>query len=145
MKFKSTLIVVFSKFHTVVLRITKGKLMGRLVGLDMLLLTTVGKKTGKKRYTPLLFKKVDSNFYCAGSFGGSDKAPQWYTNILSNPEVEILAEGELFAAKANILEGKAKANAWNCLINLYPNFQKYQDRTDRVIPVIRFEYRPIRD
>jgi len=145
MKFKSTLIVVFSKFHTVVLRITKGKLMGRLVGLDMLLLTTVGKKTGKKRYTPLLFIKVDSNFYCAGSFGGSDKAPQWYTNILSNPEVEILAEGELFAAQANILEGEAKANAWNCLINLYPNFQKYQDRTDRVIPVIRFEYRPIRD
>jgi len=57
MNFKSTLIVAFSKFHTMVLRITKGKLLRRLVGLDMLLLTTVGKKTGKKRYTPLLFKK----------------------------------------------------------------------------------------
>ena len=48
MNFRSTLIVAFSKFHTMVLRITKGKLMGRLAGLDMLLLTTVGKNKGKK-------------------------------------------------------------------------------------------------
>ena len=145
MNFKSTLIVAFSKFHTTVLRMTKGKLMGRLVGLDMLLLTTVGKKTGKKRYTPLLFKKIDSSFYCAGSFGGSDKAPHWYTNILSNPRVEILADGKLFTAEAHILEGQSKADAWNSLVTLYPNFQKYQSRTDRDIPVIKFEYRAFRD
>ena len=145
MNFRSTLIVAFSKFHTMVLRITKGKLMGRLVGLDMLLLTTVGKKTGKKRYTPLLFKKIDSSYYCVGSFGGSEKAPHWYTNILSNPRVEILAEGKFFPAEAQVLEGKAKIEAWNSLSTLYPNFQKYQSRTKRVIPVIKFEYRPFRD
>ena len=139
MNLRSLFIVTFSRFHTLVLRLTRGKLMKRLLGLDMLLLTTVGRKTGQKRYTPLLFKKIEGSFHCAGSFGGRDKPPHWYSNILSNPSLEILAEGRTFQAQAHILEGNAKADAWNSLIDLYPNFQKYQNRTDRVIPVVKFE------
>lgn len=145
MNLQSTLIVAFSKFHSLILRLTRGKFMGRLAGLDMLLLTTVGRKTGKKRYTTLLFKKIDGHYYCAGSFGGSPKAPQWYRNILSNPDVEILAEGKLLNATAVILEEDLKAIAWESLIDIYPNFQKYQNKTDRVIPVIKFQSRPNRD
>jgi len=145
MNFQSLLIVAFSKFHSMMLRLTRGKFMGKLVGLDMLLLTTVGRKTGKKRYTPLLFKKIDGHYYCVGSFGGSHTAPQWYRNILSNPNVEILAEGKFLNVTAVILEDYLKAKAWESLIGIYPNFQKYQDKTDRVIPVIKFQYSPNRD
>ena len=119
--------------------------MGKLAGLDMLLLTTVGRKTGKKRYTTLLFKRFDGHYYCAGSFGGSHKAPKWYQNILSNPNVGILAEGKHMNATAVVLEDDLKAIAWESLIDIYPNFQKYQNKTDRVIPVIKFQSSPNRD
>lgn len=145
MNIQSSLIVAFSKFHSLILRLTGGKFMGRLAGLDMLLLTTVGRKTGKKRYTTLLFKKIDGHYYCAGSFGGSHKAPQWYRNILSNPNVGILAEGKYMNVTAVVLEDDLKAIAWESLIDIYPNFQKYQNKTDRVIPVIKFQSSPNRD
>ena len=145
MSLQSALIVAFSKFHSLMLRLTGGKFMGRLVGLDMLLLTTMGRRTGKKRYTPLLFKKIDDYYYCAGSFGGSHKAPQWYRNILANPNVEILAEGKILNVTAVVLEDHLKAKAWKSLIAIYPDFQKYQDKTDRIIPVIKFQYSPNRD
>jgi deazaflavin-dependent oxidoreductase (nitroreductase family) len=104
-----------------------------------LLLTTVGRKTGKKRILPLIYGKVDGNYIVIGSKGGSDSHAKWYLNLLANPDAEIQVATEHFKVRARIAEGEERAKIWNHMLTVYPPYADYQARTSRHIPVVVLE------
>ena len=113
--------------------------MNSLLGLDMLLLVTKGRKSGRLRSIPLLYLKDASNsFLCAASFGGSPTHPDWYWNVYAAKMVTMQVGVETISAAPKILVGKERCEAWKKLIAYYPAFAKYQRSTDREIPVIKF-------
>ena len=131
-------IVWFSHFHSSVMRLSKGRLMSKLLNLQMLLLITKGKRTGARRHTPLLYIKCQDSYYCAASFGGSDRHPQWFLNLVANPTVKLLIKQRRLTAKAQVTSGQERMEAWEKLVEYYPAFAKYQKRTKRTIPVVKF-------
>jgi len=136
------LIVWFSHIHSVVLRLSSGRLMQKLGGLNMLLLSTKGRQTGQTRTNPLLYIKEGNQYFCVASFGGNDRNPQWFRNLLCDPNVQLLAEGRHHTAIADVMSGEERCDAWNKLVEYYPPFSKYQRRTNRTIPVVKFHPLP---
>ena len=102
----------------------------------VLLLTTVGRKTGKNRTTPLLYLKHDDRIAIVASNGGRDKEPSWWTNLRTNPNAQIQIKGEkrkVIARKANAYE---HASLWPLLTKMYPSYDNYQKKTNREIPIV---------
>ena len=113
--------------------------MHNLRGLDMLLLSTKGRHTGHIKETPLLYVEEGGRYYCAASFAGSDTNPQWFMNLVVDTNVELLLRRRRFAAVAHVTTGSERCSAWTKLVECYPDFARYQNRTERMIPVVRFE------
>ena len=132
------LIVWFGRIHATILKLSRGKIANNLAGLDMLLLTTIGRRTGRPYHNPLLYIERNKSYYCAASFGGSQNNPDWVKNLMKTTHVSIMLKGRSFPAVGTILSGTEREMAWGDLIRYYPPFKKYQTRTNRTIPVIRF-------
>ncbi|MQF68828.1 nitroreductase family deazaflavin-dependent oxidoreductase [SAR202 cluster bacterium AD-804-J14_MRT_500m] len=128
----------FGRAHSQALRISHGKFMHSLAGLDVLLLTTKGRRTGRCRYTTLLYIGDDEFYYCVASFGGNDRHPEWYLNLVSEPMAWLLINKRYIKVTASVLAGKQKDDIWIKFIRYYPGFSKYQDKTHRTIPVVQF-------
>ena len=101
-----------------------------------LLLITRGRKSGLLRRTPVAYTKDGENYVIIASNGGKDHHPHWYLNMLENPEVEVQAGSEKFAATAHVAEGKEKARLWAQMTAIMPGFKDYQAGTERQIPVV---------
>ena len=136
------LIIWFSHIHSAVLRMSGGRLMHQLLGLNMLLLFTKGRRTGQTKTNPLLYVQDGNQYYCVASFGGNDRNPQWFRNLVANPKVQLLVKGRHITAMADVTSGKERCDAWKKLVNYYPPFSKYQRRTSRTIPVVKFHPLP---
>ena len=113
--------------------------MYRLMGLNMLLLSTRGRQTGHYRDNPLLYVEHNGNYYSAASFGGNDNHPNWFLNLSLNPEVTILINRKRLNAIAHVTSEPERTQAWDSLVRCHPDFNNYQKRTTRVIPVVRFD------
>jgi deazaflavin-dependent oxidoreductase (nitroreductase family) len=106
-----------------------------LQGKPVILLTTIGAKTGKVRKTPLMRVEHNGEYAVVASLGGAPKHPVWYHNVKAHPQVE-LQDGE--AAKdyeAREVFGDEKAVWWERAVEAWPDYAKYQTKTDRQIPV----------
>ena len=102
----------------------------------VLLLTTVGRKTGKQRTTPLLYLRDNDRIAIVASNGGRDNEPSWWTNLKTNPNAKVQIKGEkkdMIARKANEDE---QVNLWPLLTKMYPSYADYQKKTKREIPVV---------
>ena len=106
----------FGRVHSLVLRISQGKFMNSLAGLDMLLLTTKGRRTGRYRNTTLLYIEDDGFHYCVASFGGNDRHPEWYLNLVSEPTAWLLINKRYIKVTASVLLGKRRDDLWTKLI-----------------------------
>ena len=137
-RLKILLIILFSRFHAFVFEISKGKFMNNLLGQKMMLISTIGRKSGKIRKTPLLYIKHKEYIYCAGSYAGSDKHPDWCLNLIKTPNIEIFADRKRRQVKSEFLSGKEREHIWKLLCKSYPSYTDYQARTNREIPVIKF-------
>ena len=121
-----------SRLHTRLLR-----LFGRakLIGADCLVLTTLGRNTGKESSTPLFYAMDADRVLVAASFAGSGVFPGWYLNLIAQPDVQATINGRTEWYRARTL-GDAEAEvAWPKLITVYPTFSRYRRRTKRTIPV----------
>jgi len=99
-------------------------------------LTTTGHKTGLKRSIPLLYLPVDASTYAiVGSYAGSDTPPAWAVNLQKTPAAEIQVGSQTLRVQSSIASAQKKAELWPRLVALYPDYQVYQDRTSRDIPV----------
>ena len=103
----------------------------------ILLLYTIGKKTGVVRRNPVLFFDHDGERFIIGSKGGDAEHPQWFANLVSNPKVHIRVDAGFYAAVAEVVEEAVRAQVWPILIARYEMFAAYQLRTDRQIPLVR--------
>ena len=109
------------------------------MGMDLLFLTTIGRKSGQERVTPVAwFPGPDGTWVIVASAAGSARNPAWYRNIAAHPDrVSIeLASGKT-AVTAEQLSGADRAQAWQQITAAQPRYAKYQQKTDRELPVIR--------
>lgn len=106
-------------------------------GVPVLLLTVTGRKTGEQRTTPLIFARDGEDLLVVASVGGSPAHPQWFLNLQVDPNAEVQVLAERFPVRARAAEeGAERDRLWDVVANQWPNYDQYQERTDRVIPVV---------
>jgi F420H(2)-dependent quinone reductase len=104
-------------------------------GMPIILLTTVGAKTGKLRKTPLMRVEHGGEYAVVASLGGAPKNPVWYWNIAKNPRVELQDGSVTLDYDSREVFGDEKATWWERAVEAYPDYADYQTKTDRQIPV----------
>ena len=117
-------------------RLTRGRWsILRIAGLPNIMLTVIGRKSGIARSTPLLCVPYLRGVLIAGSNFGGAKPPVWVVNVRAASTVTMRYEGETLTATADELTGSDREEAWAHMLQTWPNYAKYAERTDRVIPV----------
>jgi len=106
-----------------------------LQGKPVILLSTIGAKTGKLRKTPLMRVEHDGQYAIVASLGGAPKNPVWYYNVKTNPRVELQDGGVTGDYDAREVFGDEKATWWERAVAAYPDYAEYQKKTDRQIPL----------
>jgi deazaflavin-dependent oxidoreductase (nitroreductase family) len=117
---------------------TRGRVGGRFLmgGAPVCLVSYTGRKTGKRRTTPLIHVPHDGGVLLVASQGGLDTNPLWYENILANPAIEVNVRGAVRALVARPATPDEKLALWPVIRAVHPGFDEYQARTDRDIPVL---------
>jgi deazaflavin-dependent oxidoreductase (nitroreductase family) len=105
-------------------------------GAPTLLLTTTGRRTGEARTSALIFGRYGKDYLIVASMGGAPKHPQWYLNLTANPEVEIQVKDEHIRTTARTATPEEKPRLWGVVTGVWPNYDVYQTRTERDIPVV---------
>ncbi len=117
-------------------RANEGKVGGPFDGAPVLLLTTTGRRSGQQRVNPMMYLADDGRLLVFASKSGAPTHPDWYLNLVANPEVTVEVGTETFPARAVVLEGEERDQKYAEQARRYPGFAEYQAGTDRVIPVI---------
>jgi len=124
------------KTHLVVHRLSRGRLLGRVAGMPVLLLTTTGRRSGKPSTTPLTFFRDGADLVVIASNGGSDRPPAWSLNLQRNPRAVVrIGTGEL-AVTARTATAEERERLWAEITATYAGYARYQQRTARRIPVL---------
>lgn len=105
----------------------------------ILLLTTKGRKSGAERTTPLIFERHGDDYLIVASRGGTDAPPGWYVNLQADPDVQVQVKGEVFRARARDATPQEKPEMWRKMAAAWPDYDDYQKRTERDIPVVVLE------
>ena len=108
-------------------------------GAPVLLLTTTGRSSGEQRTTPLIYQPYGDDYLIVGSKGGADRPPAWYRNLEADPSVEVQIKGDKFRARARTATLEEKPDMWGAMTSVWPDYDAYQKRTEREIPVIVLE------
>ena len=124
------------QLHTGLYRFTFGRAGTRLVDNDMLLLTTVGRVSGKPHTVPLLYLRDGERFVVIASYGGRPNHPEWYRNLLDHPEAGVQVRADHFSVVASTMDETDRAEWWPQIVDAYDGYAAYQSRTDREIPVV---------
>jgi deazaflavin-dependent oxidoreductase (nitroreductase family) len=122
--------------HVSLYRLTRGRIGGSVRGLRLLLLTTTGRKSGKKRTIPLGYFEDKGAYVIIASYGGSEQNPAWFLNLKSNPQVTIEVMDRRMAAIAEPAGPEERNRLWARLMELAPGYGDYQKRTTREIPMV---------
>jgi len=122
--------------HAGVYRATGGKLFGRMGKSPILLLNTVGRKTGRKRTTPLLYVMDGEDFVIIASKGGAATHPAWYLNLRANPDATVEIGDREVQVEAGVADPEEKARLWEKMVEMYPTYDDYQRKTEREIPLL---------
>jgi F420H(2)-dependent quinone reductase len=125
--------------HVRLYRLTGGRIGGRVRGVDIVLLDHVGRKSGKRRTCPLLYIEDGENLVIVASKGGSAKHPAWWVNLRANPETAVQVGGERRRVRAREAEGDERERLWPRVVDAWPDYESYQRRTERRIPVVVLE------
>jgi F420H(2)-dependent quinone reductase len=127
---------VVSRLHVVVYRASGGRIGGHFrKTAPVLLLTTTGRKTGKRRTTPLLYAEDAGRYVVVASVGGAPKHPAWYLN-LDDPEATIQVGNRTLRVHAETATSDERARLWTLMTRMYPPYDAYQAKTSRKIPVV---------
>jgi deazaflavin-dependent oxidoreductase (nitroreductase family) len=105
-------------------------------GATTLLLTTTGRTTGQARTTPLIFARDGNDYLVVASMGGAPQHPNWYKNLKVNADAHIQVPGEHLDVRARTATNDEKPRLWSIVAAQWPNYDVYQTRTEREIPVV---------
>jgi len=132
-------ITLLGEDHIRVYRETNGEQGYLWNGVPTLLLTMTGRKSGQKRTIPIIYRQVGDKYVIIASKGGSATHPVWYLNVSADPQVEVQIKGEVFKAKARTAQSPEREELWAEAVSAWPNYDVYQSRTTRQIPVVVLE------
>jgi deazaflavin-dependent oxidoreductase (nitroreductase family) len=110
-------------------------------GTTILLLTTVGRRSGETRVTPLIHRTDGDRWVVVASKGGWPSNPGWYENLKADPDVTIQVKDEKIDVRAQDAEGEERERLWSLMTEVWPPYDEYQAKTDRRIPVVVFSRR----
>ena len=113
-----------------------------LRGMKVVLLTSVGAKSGKLRKTPLMRVEHDGDYVVVASKGGAPEHPVWYFNLKADPHVELQDGPDKSDRLARELSGTERAEWWDRAVEAYPDYAEYQTKTERLIPLFVLETMP---
>jgi F420H(2)-dependent quinone reductase len=129
----------WARKQTELFEATNGQQGGDLRGRPIVVLTSVGAKTGKLRKTALMRVEHDGVYAVVASLGGAPRHPVWYHNLKKNPHVELQDRATKRDYMARELTGDERAVWWQRAVEAYPDYANYQTKTDREIPVFLLE------
>ncbi|HRW08229.1 MAG TPA: nitroreductase family deazaflavin-dependent oxidoreductase [Caldilineaceae bacterium] len=133
----NALLQFFLKIHVFLYRYTKGKIGGKLGNNPILLLNTVGRKSGKAYTTPLVCVRDGATYVVIASNGGADRHPGWYYNLRAQEETVIEVMGKIITVTAEEMTGGERDRLWQQIVVDHPQFADYQKKTNRPIPLFR--------
>jgi len=105
-------------------------------GVPTLLITTRGRASGLRRRSALIYGRDGDDYVLVASKGGAPNHPMWYLNLVAEPEVEIQVGAEILTATARTATGEERARLWATMTRIWPDYDEYQTRTARLIPVV---------
>src|SRR5882757_461760 len=111
-------------------------------GVPSLLITTLGRKSGMKRRTGLIYREYQDGYIVIASQGGEPSHPSWFRNVQANGFVELQVGPEVFDAEVTVTSGAQREELWNLMVDMWPEFEAYQARTERRIPVLLLRRKP---
>lgn len=121
-------------------RTNGGKVGNMFEGKNVLLLTTIGAKSGEERLSPLVYTRDGDRYVIAASMGGAPKNPAWYHNLVANPKVTVEVGTEKFEATATVVEDRAERDRlYAGMVAHAEGFADYEKKTTRVIPIVVLE------
>jgi deazaflavin-dependent oxidoreductase (nitroreductase family) len=127
-------------FHEAVFRVSNGRVGNKGFGMPVVMLTTTGRKSGKRRTTMLTSPTQDGEgIVLVASYGGDDRHPAWFLNLRDNPEVEVTMRGQTRPMRARVASSEEKAELWPRVVAAYRGYGQYQQRTERDIPLVIVE------
>ncbi|HWD96658.1 MAG TPA: nitroreductase family deazaflavin-dependent oxidoreductase [Acidimicrobiales bacterium] len=117
-------------------RASGGHVAGDFAGAPLLLLHTHGAKTNAERVNPMMYLEDGGRFFVFASKAGADSNPDWYHNLVANPEVTVELDGDTFAANATVLHDEERTRYYAIQAERMPQFAEYEAKTSRIIPVV---------
>ena len=129
----------FVKGHVWLYKSSGGRRGASMNGRKLILLTTVGKRSGQPRTVPVVPFIDGKEMYVMASMAGSPTDPAWFNNLVANPDVQVQLGSETWHARAVPLQGPERDRVWNKVVADMANFGEYQKKTSRVIPVVRLD------
>ena len=122
--------------HILLYRLTQGVVGGLVAGVPNLLLTTIGRKSGRRHTVPLLCLPDGADLIVVASYGGAPEEPQWCKNLRANPQAWVTLGTHHWEVFAEESSASLKQKMWPVFCRYYPGYTTYQGRTDRVIPLM---------
>lgn len=137
------LVKTMNAIHRGLLKATGGRVGYKVMGMAAVELHTTGRKSGQRRSVMLTapLSEPGRRYVVVASKGGDDRHPDWYHNILADPDVELTIEGETSPWTARVANAEERAEMWPQVIGRYKGYAGYQKRTDREIPLVICEPR----
>ena len=122
--------------HIALYRRTNGTIGGRMGRISLLLLMTIGRKSGQERTTPLQYTEDGNDYILIASNGGAPQNPQWFRNLVENPQAKIQVGSRVIDVTTRKADPEERSRIWPIVTGQFPNFADYQKKTTREIPVV---------
>jgi deazaflavin-dependent oxidoreductase (nitroreductase family) len=130
---------LFWKIHPWIYRVSRGRVLGRIAGVPVLLLTTRGRRSGQLHTTALMYLADGRSFVVVGSFAGEPRHPAWWLNLRQEPLATVQVGGDVVRVRAREAEGAERQRLWAGVVAQDRSFAEYERRTTRRIPVVVLE------
>ena len=127
---------IFMAVNVFLIRISRGRLGTRLGTQRILLLHTVGRKSGQPRRTPIAYFKVEDRYFIVASNWGKDRQAAWFYNLMSQGQTVVEVDGQTLPVEAHLAEGQEYDRLWQYATEHHPPYLHYQEMTARHIPIV---------
>ncbi len=131
----------FSAVHEKVYRWSNGRLLGKLGGYEVCMVTMTGAKSGRRRVIPLMYVPYGEGVILVASQGGAPRNPIWYKNLVAHPDIEVQYKSKKMQLRCRQVDAVEKSRLWPICCQHYPDYALYQKRSTRDIPVFLCEPR----
>lgn len=136
MNLRPAAIRAMGRSHRAIYRLTRGRLLGRVAGMPVLLLTTTGRRSGRLRTTPLTYFESNSDLVIVASNGGEDSPPAWWLNLQADPHATVTIGTRAEPMTARTATDDEYADLWPTITSVHAGYATYARRTTRPIPVM---------